>query len=236
MLSPSALLAVLVALSSLQLQAAGPKSKEAADTLEQRLKACAACHGERGEGLTKAEFYPRLAGKPAGYLFNQLVAFRDGKRRSPIMNYLVAYLSDDYLREISEYYERLKPPYPPPSPATAQLASRGETLATKGDPARKVPACTSCHGNPPYGMQPGIPGLAGLSSHYIASQMGAWRIGLRQAFEPDCMREIASALTPEDTSAISAWLGSLPVSPNAKPLVAGSLDMPMECGRAPRTP
>lgn len=48
--------------------------------------ACAACHGERGEGLTKAEFYPRLAGKPAGYLFNQLGAFREGKRRSAIRN------------------------------------------------------------------------------------------------------------------------------------------------------
>jgi cytochrome c553 len=224
----SALLAVLVALSPLCLQAA--------DTLEQRLKACAVCHGERGEGLTKAEFYPRLAGKPAGYLFNQLVAFRDGKRRNPIMNYLVAYLSDDYLREISAYYARSKPPYPPPIPAPAQLASRGQSLATKGDPSRNIPACTSCHGNPPYGMQPGIPGLAGLSNHYIASQMGAWRIGQRQAFEPDCMHEIAAALTPEDSAAVSAWLGSLRVPPNAEPLAAGSLDMPMECGTAPRTP
>ena len=37
-----------------------------ADTLEQRLLACAACHGKQGEGLRKPEYYPRLAGKPVG--------------------------------------------------------------------------------------------------------------------------------------------------------------------------
>ena len=203
------------------------------DTLEQRLKACAVCHGERGEGLTKSEYYPRLAGKPAGYLFNQLVAFRELKRRNPIMNYLVAHLSDDYLREIGEYYERLDPPYPPPARAPAQVAARGRALATKGDSARDLPACAACHGNPPHGMQPAIPGLVGLTSQYIASQMGAWRIGQREAFEPDCMREIASRLTPEDIAAISAWLGTLPASHNSRPLPAAARPLPMKCGVAP---
>ena len=200
----------------------------AEDTLEQRLKACAACHGERGEGLTKSEYYPRLAGKPARYLYNQLAAFRDGKRRSPIMNYLVAHLSDEYLKEIAAYYERLTPPYPPPSPVPAQIAARGQALATRGDAARKIPACTACHGNPPHGMQPAVPALAGLTAHYIASQMGAWRIGQRRAAEPDCMREIASRLTPDDVAAISAWLASLAASPTAKPLPSAAA--PMKCG------
>ncbi|MGQ0652631.1 MAG: c-type cytochrome [Betaproteobacteria bacterium] len=200
------------------------------DTLAQRLKACAVCHGEQGEGLTKAEFYPRLAGKPAAYLFNQLVAFRDGRRRSPAMNYLVAPLSDAYLREIAAHYEGLRPPYPPAAPAPAQIAARGAALATKGDAARQVPACTACHGNPPNGMQPAIPGLVGLSGHYVASQMGAWRIGQRRALEPDCMHEVASRLTPEDAAAISAWLGSLPASPEARPLPAGALKLPLKCG------
>jgi cytochrome c553 len=200
------------------------------DTLEQRLKACAACHGERGEGLTKAEFYPRLAGKPAGYLQKQLIAFRELRRRNPIMNYLVAHLSDEYLLEIAEHYERLKPPYPPASPAPPQLAARGRALATKGDPPRKLPPCTACHGNPPVGTQPAIPGLVGLSGHYIASQMGAWRIGQRRAVEPDCMREIAALLTPDDIAAVSAWLGSLRASTQARPLGPGALKLPMECG------
>lgn len=206
------------------------------DTLEQRLKACAVCHGERGEGLTRAEYYPRLAGKPAGYLFNQLVAFRDGRRRVPVMSYLVGHLADDYLREISAYYERLTPPYPPPAPAPAALIARGRALATQGDPQRDLPACTACHGKSLTGMQPAIPGLVGLSGQYIASQMGAWRIGQRRASEPDCMREIASAITPQDVAAISAWLGSLRASVEAVPLPAGSLRLPMACGSVPGSP
>src|SRR5258708_36330422 len=74
------------------------------DTLEQRLLACATCHGKSGEGAKANVYYPPIAGKPAGYLFNQLLNFRERRRSVPVMNYLVAYLSDDYLREIAEYY------------------------------------------------------------------------------------------------------------------------------------
>jgi cytochrome c553 len=52
------------------------------NTIEARLLACAACHGRQGQG-TENDYFPRLAGKPAGYLMNQLVAFRDGRRRYP---------------------------------------------------------------------------------------------------------------------------------------------------------
>src|SRR3981081_2375320 len=37
---------------------------------EQRVVACAACHGAQGEGQQINEYYPRIAAKPAGYLFN----------------------------------------------------------------------------------------------------------------------------------------------------------------------
>jgi mono/diheme cytochrome c family protein len=56
-----------------------------ADTIEQRLAACAICHGNKGEGKGAAEYYPRLSGKPARYLFLQLVNFREGKRKYPQM-------------------------------------------------------------------------------------------------------------------------------------------------------
>src|SRR3954451_8582242 len=72
------------------------------DTLEQRVIACAGCHGKQGEGLRANEYYPRIAGKPTGYLYNQLVNFRERRRHSPVMNHMVAYLSDEYLREIAQ--------------------------------------------------------------------------------------------------------------------------------------
>ena len=68
-----------------------------------RVLACASCHGAQGEG-TNDVYFPRLAGKPAGYLYNQLVAFRDGRRRYPPMNYLLEFLPDAYLKKMAELF------------------------------------------------------------------------------------------------------------------------------------
>jgi cytochrome c553 len=48
-----------------------------------------AIHGAQGEGTDNA-YFPRLAGKPGGYLANQLHAFHTGRRHYPPMNYLLA--------------------------------------------------------------------------------------------------------------------------------------------------
>jgi cytochrome c553 len=202
-----------------------------ADTIEQRVIACAACHGKQGEGLRANEYYPRIAGKPAGYLYNQLVNFRARRRQYAVMNYMVAFLSDDYLREIAEHFSRLAPTFPPPLPSPpGPVLARGEALVMHGDEARKIPACVACHGKALTGMNPAIPGLVGLDAQYIAAQMGAWRNKLRRAQEPDCMANIASLLVPGDVSAIVAWLASQPAPANAAPLPPGSLKPPLECG------
>jgi len=206
------------------------QAQQVPDTLEQRLAACAACHGKNGEGLKANEYYPRIAGKPAGYLFNQLVNFRERRRRSPAMNYIVAFLSDDYLRDIARHYALLPPAFPSPEVrASSEVRARGEALMKRGDPARKIPACTACHGERLTGMAPAIPGLVGLEVNYIAAQMGAWRTDLRRAQAPDCMADIASRLGPGDIEAIAAYLGSLPPPGHAEPLAPGSLRLPLEC-------
>ena len=202
------------------------------DTLEQRIVACAACHGKKGEGLRANEYYPRIAGKPAGYLYNQLVSFRDRRRHSPVMNHMVAYLSDDYLREIAQYYAGLPASFPPAVAAPpGPVVARGESLMTRGDPSRKIPACIECHGKSLTGLEPAIPALIGLDSQYIAAQLGAWRNKTRRAKAPDCMADIASLLGPGDISAVAAWLAvQAPTPQSAAPLPAGSLKLPMECG------
>jgi cytochrome c553 len=55
------------------------------DTMAARVLGCTSCHGVQGRG-TDVDYFPRFAGKPSGYLYNQLVAFRDGRRRYPPMN------------------------------------------------------------------------------------------------------------------------------------------------------
>ena len=78
--------------------------------MEARVQGCVTCHGQSGQG-TSNEYFPRIAGKPAAYLYNQLVAFRDGKRVYPPMNYLVAYLPDAYLKDIAEHFAKQRPAF-----------------------------------------------------------------------------------------------------------------------------
>jgi cytochrome c553 len=206
----------------------------APDTMTARVLACTPCHGVEGEG-TKGDYFPRIAGKPSGYLYNQLVAFRDGRRKYSPMNYLLEYLPDSYLREMADYFAAGRPPFPTPepSPAAKSVLDSGKMLVTKGDPARQIPACVKCHGPAFTGMEPAIPGLVGLHTKYISAQLGAWRYGIRTATEPDCMQLVAGHLTEADVTAIAAYLSSLSAPADPSPVPAGSLAMPLTCGSVP---
>ena len=72
---------------------AGPKAFE--DTMAQRTQACTACHGEQGRAGPDG-YDPRLAGKPAGYLYQQLLNFREGRRHYAPMNALLALIDDKF--------------------------------------------------------------------------------------------------------------------------------------------
>lgn len=202
-----------------------------ADTIAQRTLACAACHGKEGRA-TPDGYFPRIAGKPAGYLYNQLVNFREGRRRYPQMTYMVAHLSDAYLKEMADHFAALDLPYPPAQPAavSAEVLARGRALAVDGDRARDIPACTACHSEKLTGMQPTIPGLLGLSRDYLNAQFGAWRSGMRHAAAPDGMAEISRKLTPEDIGAVSAWLASQPLPANMKAQPPTATKLPIRCG------
>jgi cytochrome c553 len=204
------------------------------NAIAKRVAPCMSCHGKEGRATTDG-YYPRIAGKPAGYLYNQLLNFRDGRRQQyPLMVYMVQHLSNPYLQEMAEYFASQHVPYPAPqrievSPATLE---QGRTLTVNGDPARKVPACIACHGEGLTGVAPAVPGLVGIPRDYINAQFGAWRDGKRRAIEPDCMAQVAKQLTVEEISAVSAWLASQPVPPNAVPAAATNGKLPLPCGSA----
>jgi cytochrome c553 len=207
----------------------------APDTMAARVQGCTACHGVHGEG-TDNDYFPRLAGKPADYLYNQLQNFREGRRKYPPMNYLVTYLSDDYLHQIATYFSQQRPPYPQPAKSNVSQSTlaRGQQIVLNGDTSKQIPACAACHGKPLTGMQPAIPGLVGLHSDYISAQVGAWRSGTRHAKAPDCMQQIASRLTDDDVTAVAAWLSTQTAPANPVPAPAGSLKMPLTCGSEPQ--
>lgn len=191
------------------------------DTMAQRTLACTSCHGREGRAGPDG-YYPRIAGKPAGYLYNQLLNFRDGRRHYGLMAGLLVTLSDDYLWEVSQHFAALKPPYPPPQPANVppETLQRGRLLAVQGDPERRIPACATCHGKALTGVTPYVPGLLGLPRDYLNAQLGAWRTGQRRALAPDCMAEIARRLSAEDLGAVTAYLASTALPADPHPVAA----------------
>lgn len=208
------------------------------DTIAQRAMACTACHGPQGRAAPDG-YYPRLAGKPAGYLYNQLINFREGRRHYGLMTQLVDPLTDTYLMEIAQYFSQLEVPYPAPMATTASagVLRQGERLVMQGDAARQVPACVQCHGQAMTGVAPNIPGLLGLPRDYLNAQLGAWKAGQRKAHAPDCMKDVVARLSLEDINAVGSWLAAQPLPASTKPatslppLAAGATAI--TCGSAP---
>jgi cytochrome c553 len=203
------------------------------DTLAQRTQACSACHGAQGRAGPDG-YYPRIAGKPAGYLYNQLLHFRDGRRHYGLMTRLLDPLSDDYLLEVARHFASLDLPYPAPAPSRAPqpVLDRGRLLALQGDASTKLPACAHCHGPQLTGVQPNTPGLLGLPRDYLNAQLGAWRSGQRRAHAPDCMAQVARGLSPDDLNAVATWLAAQPLPADPKPIAKLPQPPQLACGSA----
>lgn len=211
------------------------------DSMAERTQACVACHGQQGRAGPDG-YYPRLAGKPAGYLYAQLLNFREGRRHYGLMTGLVETLSDSYLLDIAQFFAKQDAPYPPPQPTTASqdVLNQGRLLATKGDATRNIPACTQCHGLALTGVTPNVPGLLGLPRDYLNAQLGGWQTGQRRTRAPDCMAHIAGQLTPHDIAAVTSWLAAQHLPANTHPVPAlprlAQGEERLDCGAAARLP
>jgi cytochrome c553 len=226
-------LALAALAASPLLSYSAPKAFE--DTMAQRTQACTACHGDEGRAGPDG-YYPRLAGKPADYLYKQLLNFREGRRHYAPMNALLAPLSDSYLLEIAQHFAQLEIPYPAPQPVAAPglVMERGKRLVFRGDSAQKIPACVQCHGQKLTGTTPGVPGLLGLPRDYLIAQLGGWQTGQRRAHAPDCMSDIAKKLSATDVAALTHWLTAQPVPADSHPQAALPPDASRaQCGSTP---
>lgn len=210
-----------------------------ADDIAERTRACTACHGDQGRAGPDG-YYPRLAGKPAGYLHNQLRNFAQGRRHYELMARLVDPLTDAYMGEMAQYFADLKLPYPAPTANNAispERLAKGQQLVTQGDATRGLPACTQCHGTRLTGVKPNVPGLLGLPLDYLNAQLGAWQTGQRRAHAPDCMAEIVKRMPAQDLIAVSSWLARQPLPADTRPAdvppAGPALPEALRCGSAP---
>lgn len=172
-----------------------------------RAATCSACHGT--EGNSQNPMWPNIAGQSASYIQAQLIAFRDGKRKDPLMAPQSIGLSDEDIANLAVYFESL--PTAAQAIADEDLLDRGESLYRGGNVEDKTAACLACHGPSGNGNPAAkYPALRGQHAVYTAKQLNDYKSGARDTDGTTrIMRDIAARLDSEDIAALSSYVQGL---------------------------
>ena len=162
-----------------------------------RLKTCAACHGETGNSVTPG--VPSLAGQPRVFTETQLILFREGVRPQEPMAALMRGVSDKEIVAIAAYYAAAKPA---PAPA-----SRDAALYQRGADIVKRMQCGACH-LPDFSGREQMPRLAGQREEYLDAAMLAYRDN-RRIGSDTMMSGVLHGVSDADIKALAHFLSRM---------------------------
>lgn len=169
---------------------------------------CAGCHGEAGEAADPS--FPNLSQLSAAAIFKQLQDYKDGSRQggqADVMVPLAQALDDKAGADISAFYASRQDIGR--VPAEDAVVPDVEALARRGDPARSLPACDSCHGANHSGP-PDAPVLLGQSAPYLELQLQLFASGERKNDVYARMREISRKLTAAEMHGLAVYYRGVP--------------------------
>jgi cytochrome c553 len=169
-----------------------------AETFEEKLATCLACHGEKGQSETSE--VPSLAGMPADFTLIQLFLFRQKTRQIEIMNDLAKGMTDDDLRKFSEYFAKLPPPKAAGEAADPAIAARAQAIIAANH-------CGSCH-NPDFSGRDQMPRLAAQREDYLLKAMRDYKAATRPGYDAT-MDEVIRPITDADIVALAHYLARL---------------------------
>jgi cytochrome c553 len=158
---------------------------------------CAACHGPGGRSTDPT--YPILAGQTSRYLYLQLRDYQEGRRKNELMSPVVAGLSRDELRELSDYFSRQKP-LPQTFKADPAKARLGKIKADET-------LCTMCHLGG-FAGQNEIPRVAGQHFNYIVKQLRDFKSRTRTN-DAGNMTSVSNTLNEQDIENLAHYLVGL---------------------------
>lgn len=164
---------------------------------------CAACHGAGGNSGTPAN--PRLSQQHPAYIVKQLQEFKNGKRPSPVMQGFAAQLTEQDMKNVAAYVgtQQAKPGFA----KDKDLVMLGEKIYRGGIQNRQIPACAGCHSPNGAGVPAQYPRLSGQHADYTASQLVAFRDGIRK--NSPQMSQIAAKLNDREIRAVSDYIAGL---------------------------
>jgi cytochrome c553 len=170
---------------------------QSAATVPAKAEACAACHGPGGRSVI-AQF-PILAGQTSRYLYLQLRDFQEGRRVNELMTPMVAGLTRDEMREISDYFAKQKPPL--------QTFKTDPEKARLGKLKSDETLCTMCHLGG-FAGQNEVPRVAGQHFEYIVKQLSDFKARTRTN-DAGTMTSVANTVTAQDIENLAHYLVGL---------------------------
>jgi cytochrome c553 len=171
-------------------------SQSAAPTLQDKIAACAACHGETGQ--SQDQTVPSIGGQPKLFVMYQLFFYREGRRANPEMKIVTSGMSDAELTSISDYVASLPPPVATSGgPIDEARYRRGAELAGKR-------ICGACH-NADYSGREQMPRLAGQHEAYLIRSLRDYQAGARVGTQA-AMAEAVRGLNDADLADLAYYL------------------------------
>ncbi len=164
---------------------------------------CVACHGADGNSSTPMN--PKLAQQHPEYLVKQLQEYKSGKRKNAVMQSFAAALSDDDMKNIAYWLASKKAKLG--FAKDKELVTLGERIYRGGISDRQVPACAGCHSPTGAGIPSQYPRLGGQHAEDTASQLTAFRDGVRNNNLP--MTQVAAKLNDKEIRALADYIAGL---------------------------
>jgi cytochrome c553 len=168
---------------------------------EQKAQACFACHGPGG--ISQMAQTPSLAGQPELFLQWQLVFFRSGQRKSPVMQPMAESLKDDDIRNLAAYFSRQPPPQRDPA------AQPDAALLEAGLKVVRGNRCTSCHKGDFSGTQ-ATARVAWQREDYLLKALRDFKAGQRIGGGVAAMPDVVQPLGDDELKAVAHLLAHLP--------------------------
>src|SRR5207248_9218408 len=128
-------------------------------------------------GISPDSQYPNMAGQSAFAIYKQLYDFKNGARTNDLMAGVVQGLDDDQMADLGGHFSVLTKGTLDPQTATVDDPDIIR-LVERGDPARGLPGCASCHGARAGGPIE-TPTLTGQRREYLVAQRPAYASGER---------------------------------------------------------
>lgn len=187
------MLAVLLPLAASRFDA------HAADREAGRKKAdvCVACHG--AGGISNNPAVPSIAAQPRQFITTQLVMFREGNRKDPLMSPVAARLGNADINDIAEYLSSL------PLAPSSRVADEARRAA--GKRLTEQYNCVQCHAPDLRGQQH-IPRLAGQQRDYLLTQLRGFIAGTRFDMDGN-MSAAVQGLPDADAQLLADYLSAL---------------------------